>query len=153
MYWRIKNMNESERLQRWKDNYGSEECVIESATKDEKVANRIAALLNHPQIDKYCVVDAYYYDFSVIPRSVQEKLQLWCDAYLIFGITTEGEMISKWIGRWDLDSTDPIVDGNVIHSERSCNDNSFVVPEIRNCFDPQLLSTPAPDFIKTFRGS
>ena len=144
-------MDESERLQRWKDNYGWEECGLDSATKDDEIANRIAALLNHPQIDKYCMVDAYYYDFSVIPRGIQEKLQLWRDAYLIYGITTEGEMISKWVDRWDLDSVDPIRDGKVMHGESPRT--NLILPEIRQMYDPKLLSTPAPEFLNMFKRS
>jgi hypothetical protein len=131
-------MDESERLQRWKENYGWEECGIHSTTKDEEVANRIASLLNHPGINKYCMVDAYYYDFSVIPRIIKEKLNLCRDTYLIFGITTEGEMVSKWVDRWSLDSSDPIVDGNVIHNDKPRNNT--MIPEIRQCFNPKLLS-------------
>lgn len=88
---------------------------------DEVVSKRIAALLNNPKIDKYCMVDASYYNFSVMPIVVQEKLQLRRDAYLIFGITTEGEMISKWVDRWDLDSNEPIVGGKLIRQPRENN--------------------------------
>lgn len=133
-------MDESERLQRYK-----RESELELAEdNDSEFADRICALLNHPQIDKYCMVDAYYYDFSVIPHFIQEKLQLWRDAYLIFGITTEGEMISKWVDRWDLDSTDKVVNGKLVPSEKK----EVPLPMIREFFDPKLLSTPAPEFLK-----
>ena len=135
-------MDESERLQRYRREFKLE---FEWADKnDSDLAERIAGLLNHPQIDKYCMVDAYYYDFSVIPTAIQEKLQLWRDAYLIFGITTEGEIVSKWVDRWDLDSRDPIIEGKVIHSERK----ELSSPEITQNFNPNLLSTPVPDVIK-----
>lgn len=139
-------MDESERLQRLRQNHYDEERDI----LDKELAERIAGLLNHPQIDKYCMVDAYYYDFSVIPHGVQESLNLWRDCYLIYGITYEGEMVSKWVDRWDLDSEDPIVDGKVVHNEKPANGSAFVVPEIKQCFDPKLLSTPAPEFLKIF---
>lgn len=132
-------MDESERIQRLKDNRHLEAHEMDAL--DQKFAARILALLNDPAIDKDCLVDAYYYDFSVIPHGVQERLNLWRDCYLIFGITTEGEMVSMWVDRWDLDSDDPIVDGEVIRS-----DKPIFVPEIRQSFDPKLLSTPAPDW-------
>jgi hypothetical protein len=135
-------MDESERLQRYRREYDKELADED----DTKLAERIAALLNHPGIDKYCMVDAYYYDFSVIPHAIQEKLQLWRDTYLIFGITTEGEMITKWVERWDLDNSHPIVDGKVIPQERK----EIPLPVINQCYNPKLLSTPMPDFIKMF---
>ena len=140
-------MNESERVQRIKENrYHLESHEIDS--DDEAFAGRIISLLNDPKIDKHCMVDAYYYDFSVIPRGIQEKLQLWRDAYLIFGITTDGEIISKWVDRWDLDSCDPIMDGKVIHSDKPCNNT--ISPEIKQAFDPALLSNPAPKLLDIF---
>lgn len=139
-------MSESERLQRYRERVNDIEWAVQG---DDEIEERIRALLNHPAIDKYCMVDAYYYDFSVIPREIQEKLQLWRDCYLIFGITTEGKMITKWVDRWDLDSSDPIVDGQVIHKEKNI-DGRFVYPEISQIFDPKLLSTPAPEFMKMF---
>jgi hypothetical protein len=144
-------MDESERLQRQKEY----RCYHDSSDRDldkedQELSERIAALLNDSKIDKYCMVDAYYYDFSVIPRSIQEKLQLWRDAYLIFGITTEGEMISKWVDRWDLDSPDPIVDGKVMHGVKPRTE--IITPEISNMFDPKLLSTPMPDLISNMFG-
>ena len=106
-------MGESERIERLKDSLYLDSD--EACRRDDTFANRIGALLNHPQINKHCMVDAYYYDFSVIPRDIREKLQLWRDCYLLFGITAEGEIVSKWVDRWDLDSNNPIVDGKVIH--------------------------------------
>jgi hypothetical protein len=136
-------MNKSERIQRIQDNRYLECEEIDQI--DETFANRIVALLNHSQINKHCMVDAYYYDFSVIPRDIKERLNLWRDCYLIFGITTEGEIVSKWADRWDLDSNDPIVDGKVIRSEKYCDNRN--VPNIRQRFNPNLLSTPCPDLI------
>lgn len=145
-------MQESERLERWKHNYGYEECGIFSTAKDEEISNRIIALLNHPKIDKYCMVDAYYYDFSVIPEAIQKTYYLCRDAYLIFGITNDGEIVSKWVDRWDLDCSDPVANGVVIRSERSPGTvPCAITPEVRSFFDKNLLSTPAPDFIKLFR--
>ncbi len=143
-------MDESERLQRWKQNYNYKEHGIYSEKKDEEIANRISALLNHPGIDKYCMVDAYYYDFSVIPRPIQERLNLWRDAYLIFGIKNDGEMISKWVDRWDLDSPDPIIDGKVMHGDTPRT--NIVLLDVSTKFDPNLLSTPIPDLIHNMFG-
>lgn len=136
-------MDSSERIQRLRENRYLEHEEIDRL--DGELSSRINELLNHPQIDKHCMVDAYYYDFSVIPRDIQERLNLWRDCYLIFGITTEGEMVSKWVDRWDLDSQDPIVDGKVIHEEGTRT--NFVFPKISQRFDPKLLSTPATKFL------
>jgi hypothetical protein len=95
------------------------------------------------------MVDAYYYDFSEIPREVQEKLQLWRDVYLIYGITTEGEIVSKWVQRYDLDSNDPIIDGKVIHNDSLCN--KTLIPQCKQSFNPKLLSTPAPQLFKSLK--
>jgi hypothetical protein len=134
-------MNESERLQRYR-----RECTLECADdNDLKFSDRIAALLNHPQIDKYCMIDAYYYDFSVIPRGIQERLNLWRDTYFIFGITIEGEIVSKWVDRWALDSNDEIVNGEVIKNDKTLN---ISVPKITQSFNKDLLSTPCFDLFK-----
>lgn len=138
-------MSESERLQRMNENHYNEERHL----FDEKLANRILLLLNDPKIDKYCMVDAYYYDFSVIPRGVQEKLQLYRDAYLIYGISEDGEFISQWVDRWDLDSSDPIVDGECIHPPFDPN-QPIRLPEISIPFNKNLLSTPAPNLNNMF---
>ena len=137
-------MDESERLQRYQEKIGFSESRDWADESDKEVSNRIILLLNEPKIDKYCMVDAYYYDFSVIPRDIQQKLQLWRDVYLIYGITTEGEIISKWIDRWDLDSTDPIFDGKVIHKPYDPNQNHLPPMIIQN-IDPKLLSSPTPN--------
>lgn len=136
-------MDESERLQRLRQNHYNEDRDV----LDEEIARRILLLLDHPKIDKYCMVDAYYYDFSVIPRDIQDRFQLYRDCYIIFGITTEGEVVSKWIDRYDLDSSDEIKDGIVIKGERK----NFLLPEIEQCFDANLLSTPVSDLINLFK--
>jgi len=139
-------MDESERLQRWQLGFEPDWAV----DKDKQISSRILALLNHPKINKYCMVDAYYYDFSVIPHAIQEKLQLWRDAYLIFGITTDGEIVSKWVDRWDLDSDDPIVDGKVIHEDKPCNPiTNVAIPTIAYTINPLLLSTPTFNFFES----
>ena len=76
-------MVESERLQRYREEYDK----IEADKRDEELSERIMLLLNDPKIDKYCMVDAYYYDFSAIPEAIQAVSYLYRDAYLIFGIT------------------------------------------------------------------
>ncbi len=133
-------MDESERMQRIKQHRYDDHEEMDNIDKD--FSQRIASILNHPKIDKYCMVDAYYYDFSAIPLHIQESLNLWRDHYLIFGITTEGEIVSKWVDRWDLDSSDPIVDGKVIHSDSPAE---IKIPEITYTFNKDLLSTPIPN--------
>jgi hypothetical protein len=143
-------MDESERIQRLKEHRCYEDSDDRNLNKeDEELAERIFLLLNHPKIDKYCMVDAYYYDFSVIPHKIQEELQLWRDAYLIFGISNEGEIISRWVDRWDLDSDDPIVDGKVIKSDIEKQNSYKMTPEIMQSYNAKLLSTPEPEFIKS----
>jgi hypothetical protein len=134
-------MDESERLQRFRQHRFDD---------DKEFANRIMLLLNDPKIDKHCMVDAYYYDFSVIPKGVQEILQLWRDVYLIYGINEDGEIISKWVDRWDLDSSDPIVDGKVQHKPFDPTKNYMIPSLVTQSFNPSLLSAPTPDFIKEF---
>jgi hypothetical protein len=145
-------MTESERVQRIKADRELES--YEANERDDRFGKRIAALLNHPKIDKYCMVDAYYYDFSVIPRGIQEKMNLWRDHYLIYGITTGGEIVSKWVDRWDLDCDDPVVNGKVIQEEKCLNrvGNWNVSPEIRVSFDAKLLSTPCIDLSEIIEG-
>jgi hypothetical protein len=93
-------MSESERLQRYQQ-YEYDKSAHDKANEDEVFASKIRALLNDPKLDKYCMVDAYYYDFSVLPKNIQGKF--YRDMYLIYGITTDGEMITKWVERYDLD--------------------------------------------------
>ena len=136
---------ESERLQRLKENYYDDD----RNKLDEELAERIRLLLNDPKVDKYCMVDAYYYDFSVIPEAIQKISYLCRDAYLIYGINIDGEMVSKWVDRWDLDSIDPIIDGKVIHKPYDpCKE--CLIPIIKTELNPALLSTPAPDLLKYF---
>lgn len=95
---------DSERLERYKDRrWGDSE--LETIALDFEFADRIRLLLDHPDIDKYCMVDAYYYDFSVLPSNIANKC--FQDMYMIYGITTKGEMISRWVKRYDLDSDKP----------------------------------------------
>lgn len=133
-------MDESERLQRYKREGGCEK-------DDREFAQRISALLNHPKIDRYCMVDAYYYDFSVIPEAILRIKNFYRDVYLLFGITTDGEIITKWVERYDLDSQYPIVDGEVVKPEEKggCTRNTTctpVPPEILQFFNKSLLSMP-----------
>lgn len=136
-------MNESERLQRYIRDKDDE--------LDATFAKRIAELLNHPKIDEYCMVDAFYYDYSGIPEEIQEKYDFYRDMYLIFGITTEGEIVSGWVDRYDLDSDDPIVNGEIIKTPDNGESVKLSLPpQSTKEFSPLLLSTPTPDFIKTF---
>lgn len=142
-------MDESERLQRVRSSWGfrGQEERAEHETRDEEFADRIAALLNDSLVDKNCMVDAYYYDYSVIPDAVQNVWDFSGDVYLIFGITIHGRIVSKWVGRWDLDSNDPIVDGKVVRPERKLEGGSTITtvpPEVLLEYNPLLLSTPCP---------
>jgi len=84
----------------------SEECerCDEDLSCDDMLTAKIRKQLNHPEINKDCLVDAYYYDYGCLPEEYQDKFSR--DMYLIYGITTKGKMISKWIERWDLQWTD-----------------------------------------------
>lgn len=73
---------------------------------------RIFDLLNDPRLHPYSIVDAKYYDYSVLPENVRD--QFYRDMYLLYGITEQGEFITKWVERYDLDCNDPIVNGKVI---------------------------------------
>ena len=135
---------ESERLQRLKQMRYLEH--LEADEVDQEFATRIVQLLNSEKIDKGCMVDAFYYDLSMIPDKIKERFNLCSDSYLIFGITSDGEIISKWVDRWDLDSEDSIVDGKVVRSE--LNTTNFIIPEINQFFDANLLSNSIPECIK-----
>lgn len=144
-------MCDSERLQRFKENIFDHivfSDYYDPEKVDERLAERIRALLNNPKIDSYCMVDAYYYDFCEMPDELHEKLNLWCDCYLIYGITIEAQIISKWVSRWDLDSSDPIVDGKVIRPPSKNGLHVNFPPDIRQNFNPDLLSTPISDLKK-----
>lgn len=83
---------ESERFERHLSG-GSEEL-------DNLLCEKILALLDNPQMDNTCFVDAFYYDYCELPQDLQHK---YCrDMYLIFGITLQGEIISKWVERNEL---------------------------------------------------
>ena len=110
-------MSESARLEEYKLMIGFPDTRKHADQMDEEYAFRIRHLLNHPQIDEYCMVDAYYYDFSEIPEDIQKKHDFWIDVYLIYGITKKGEIVSRWVERWDLDSVDPIINGEVVRSK------------------------------------
>lgn len=143
-------MSESERIQRFKENISYHVPVddCDPEREDEKLAERIRALLNHPKIDAYCMVDAYYYDSCQIPIELHEEMNLWCDCYLIYGITIEAQIVSKWVSRWDLDSSDPIVDGEVVRPPNQETVNVSLPPNIMQGFNPDLLSTPIISFKK-----
>lgn len=138
-------MNESERMLRLTENRYQE--FEEADRADRILAERIIALLNHPKIDKHSIVDAFYYDSCEIPDDIQKKLKLWRDQYLVFGITSEATLISKWVDRWDLDSEYPIVDGKVIRPKKT--DQSFITttkpPLIHEKFSTVLLSAPVSE--------
>lgn len=126
----------------------SERLVRKYEEGDQEFCSRIAALLNHPDIDTYCMVDAFYYDNSVIPQEIIDKHNCYRDMYLIYGITTKGEIISKWVERWDLDSDGPILDGKVIQEENKSKNGcasilisySNLPPPITQHFSNDLLA-------------
>jgi hypothetical protein len=67
----------------------------------KKVYERIWMLLGSQKVYKKDV-GAFYFDYSAIPPHFNRVR----DSYLIFGCTHEGEIISKWVDRWDLDNDD-----------------------------------------------
>lgn len=135
-------MDESERLGRFYENVGYSENKEYAIKFDSNYSERIFKLLNDPRLDKYSMVDAYYYDYSVIPYVILDKYNFYSDQYLIFGITNEAEIISKWVDRYDLDSNDPIVDGKVIHSEIKPSSGPPLIPLK---YSSDLLSHPIPN--------
>lgn len=84
---------ESERLQRIRQSRWNE-TTEEAWKKDAKFAARLRLLLDHPDIDEYCMVDAYYYDFSELPDHIAD--QCYRDMYMIYGTTTNAQMIRIW---------------------------------------------------------
>lgn len=144
-------MDESERLQRIKQRRSYYDLgAYHLEDEDDALADRIVALLNHPKIDSDCMVDAYYYDFSVIPDEIRQKNNFYRDMYMLFGITTEGEVVTKWVERYDLDCDYPIVNGTVIKPEKKGDITIPTPPQILQCFDKDLLSTPCTEFSKLF---
>lgn len=140
-------MSESERLQRYQQHLRD---YCDSSYDDSILEQRIVDLLNHPDIDRFCLVDAYYYDFSVIPREIQQKNNFYRDMYLLYGITNSGEMVTKWVERWDLDSDDEIVNGVVIVKPRIMEYEMYnKPPEIKMQFNPLLLQTPTFNLFRT----
>ena len=142
-------MSESERLQRFKEEISCYDTSDgEPDREDKKLAERIRALLNHPKIDSYCMVDAYYYDFSEIPDELHEEIKLWSDCYLIYGITIDAQIVSKWVSQWELDSNDPIVDGKCVPPPNQETVSVSLPPDIMQVYSPDLLSTPILDLKK-----
>ena len=99
---------ESERLERYKRTFAEPGAEI----RDELLGERIRLFLNDPRITSYNMVDAYYYDFSALPYHLSNKY--YRDMYLLFGITDECEIITKWVERYHLDSDKEIINGEVI---------------------------------------
>ncbi len=100
----------SERMERL-GSYNYSKSDEELYEEDDKLCERIRLFLNHSKIDKYCLVDAYYYDFSGLPEHLKGKF--YRDMYFLYGITNDAEVITKWVERWDLDSDKSIVNGEV----------------------------------------
>ena len=66
---------------------------------------------------------------------------------MLYAIVEEsGEIISKWVERYDLDSDHEIVDGEVIRPEEKGGSTGTTTcpmpPEIIQSFCSKLLSTP-----------
>ncbi len=118
--------------------------LSEFIERDRVLKKRIVDLLNHDDIDETCYVDAEYYDCSVIPSEVKDSINN--DAYFLLGKTKKGETISKWVNRWDLDSDDPIENGEVIREEKEYTDSIPPDFSIKSVFNPSLLSVPTPEF-------
>jgi hypothetical protein len=68
--------------------------------RDEDWRITIIKGLSHPDLNKDCFADAFYYDCSELPEELQDRF--YNDIYLCFAITTKGELVSKWIYRDDL---------------------------------------------------
>ncbi|MES2409016.1 MAG: hypothetical protein V4509_01805 [Patescibacteria group bacterium] len=85
-------------MQRFKmDSFSFDTSRNEAFVKDAKLEERIIALLPG---DNFEMVDAFYYDFSVLPECVQNKFH--GDMYLLFGIF-KGEIVTRWVERYELD--------------------------------------------------
>jgi len=91
-------MSKSERFERFL------QYSLGGLKEDENFEKHLINLLNHPKIDDWCLVDAYYYDYCTIPHEVLKKAGIYRDAYLVYGITKNGEMITKWVDRWAVDA-------------------------------------------------
>lgn len=74
----------SERMERYKTGPRWDDGDDDREIMDREFCDRIIAFLNDPQIDRCCLVDADYYDYSGIPDSIRVKFDLPRDAYLIF---------------------------------------------------------------------
>jgi hypothetical protein len=91
-------MSRSERFLR----YGGDEEGREHTNFDEAgFEARIRTFLNNPKVDEYCLVDAYYYDFSTLPDEIGRKYHQ--DMYLLYAIDVDGNMVSKWVERYEFD--------------------------------------------------
>lgn len=136
---------ESERLERLDQNRFNEEYY-----DDRKFCDRLCAFL---EIDPHdcTLVDAAYFDFSVLPEDQYGHKIMSRDAYLVFCIKDNGEYLSRWIDRWDLDSDDPIIAGKCEHPPYDPQTTNHA-PEIKQKFNPDLLSTPCPSFFDIFKG-
>ncbi|CAB4126706.1 hypothetical protein UFOVP80_50 [uncultured Caudovirales phage] len=106
-------MSESERLLRYKSNSGHSETKERADDEDTDLETRIVQLLNNPNIDEDCFVDCYYYDYCEIPDNILDKYKFFRDMYYLFGITKNGDLIGKWVERYDLDCHKPIINGEV----------------------------------------
>lgn len=101
-------MEESERLQRFRQRltecFSADdfyEAYAHASVEDEKFAARILQMLDDNRVTKCSLVDAFYYDYCELPPPFD--MQFHGDMYLIYGTAESGEMISKWVTRYDLD--------------------------------------------------
>ena len=90
-----------ERYDRW----DPQDVWTDQGEKDQQLCKKIWVLLGSPNNVYLYNCDALYFDFSVIPKNAERSR----DSYLIFGITDQGEFISKWIDRWELDEEKGLV--------------------------------------------
>lgn len=73
----------------------------ESYYEDEKFCKKLWSHLGSRDDIFYKDVDALYFDYSGLPEHIKDKA--YRDQYLVYGITDQGEFVSKWVERWELD--------------------------------------------------
>lgn len=64
---------------------------------DMWLVERAVKCLDHPDLDITCPVEAYLFRYVKIPVPMREKYNLETDSILFFGVTKEGEVVSKWM--------------------------------------------------------
>jgi hypothetical protein len=94
-------MNESERLQRHKE-YSYRKSQEQKDEDDTDFTKKLCLILNQSCCYELALVDALYYDFSMLPDHLKGTFHT--DMYLVYGITYSGDMVSTWATRAQVDS-------------------------------------------------